>query len=331
MDPGRYAIRAFEPADYSAEARLAELSDPGYAPTEAMIRHWDEAQDAEPGRVRRKLVAVDRSTGTVMGFGEFSHTSFNFHPDKYWLEVMVDPSVRRQGIGAELYRHLEDEVLTRNPICLWGGARADQASAVRFYTQRGYRTRRELWRSRLDVATADLTVLPDRTGELSRSGVRFTTLAEEGAEDPEVQRRVYDLSHAASADVPRLGEYTPVSFEQYLAIELRNPLTQPESFFLAAVGDRYVGLSVLDREPAHPGTLHVGFTGTHPEFRGRGIAIELKRRAVTYAREHGIESLITNNDSLNRPIWSINERLGFRRLVTWLMGEKPARPAARPL
>jgi len=331
VDDDRYSVRPFVTTDYAAEARLDELSDPGSGRTAEELRHWQEAEAAVPGHFSSKLVVEERRSGGVVAYGDLAHTSFNFHPRKYWISATVDPAFQRQGIGTELYSRLEREAIQREAICLWGSVREDDARGVRFFERHGFSLLRKTWRSRLTVAEANRSALPDRSRALTDQGIRITTLAAEGGERPEVRHRVYELSRPASKDVPRLGEYVPVSFEQYVQIEFDHPAALPEAFFLAGRGDGYVGMTVLERELAHPDTLHVGFTGTHPDFRGRGIASELKRRAVEYARGRGARFLVTHNDSLNRPIWEINEKLGFQKMVTWLLGEKVMASTGTPL
>jgi len=87
-----------------------------------------------------------------------------------------------------------------------------------------------------------------------------------------------------------------------------------------------VAWSSLQRMRGLPDTLDIGFTGTLPEFRGRGIASELKRRAVVYARDHGYRYLVTGNDSLNPRIWAINQKLGFQKWSVLVQAEKLLRP-----
>jgi len=331
VDRALYSVRPFIEADYAAEARLDELNDPGFGRTAEQIRHWQEAEAGTPGRFRSKLAVEDRRSGGVVAYGDLAHTSFNYHPHKYSISATVDPAFQGHGIGTELYSLLERDARGRGAICLWATVRADDGPGVQFFERNGFRTLRTTWRSRLDLVTADRSALPDRSTALARQGLRFTTLAAEGGERAEVRRRLYELSRAASKDVPRVGDYTPVSFEQFVQIDIENPSTLPEAFFLAAHDSTYVGMTTLEREPARRDTFHVGFTATHPDFRGRGIASELKRRAVEYARDRGIRFLVTLNDSLNRPIWAINEKLGFRTVTTWLDGEKALDPRSTPL
>jgi len=331
VDNELFAVRPFVETDYEAEARLDAQTDPGFTRTAEEIRHWLETESATPGLHRTVLVVEERRSGAAVAYGELANTSFNFHPQKYWIAAVVDPAFQGRGIGSELYATLEREAVERRAICLWSSVRDDEALAVRFYEHRGFRTLRKTWRSRLDLATYNPSVLPDRSKELAEAGIRFTTLAAEGSGRAEVRRRAYELSRVASKDMPRLGEYTPISFEQFVQLEIEGPAALPEAFFIAVHGDRYVGHTTLDRELLRPDCLHVGFTGTHPDFRGRGVASELKRRALEYARGRGTRYLVTYNDSLNRPIWAINEKLGFRTLVTWLLGEKSLVPGGATL
>jgi mycothiol synthase len=331
VEETRFSVRPFGPADYEPMARLDERLDPGYALSAEQIQHWEAMETAAPGHISVKLAVEDRTSGGVVAYGHLAHASFNYHPQKFWIGVSVDPDFTGRGIATELYGRLEREARQRDALCLWSDAREDDPRAVRFFHRNGFVTLRSIWRSRLDVGAAHLEAVPDRSRALADQGIRLTTVAAEGFHDPGVRRRVFELSRVASADVPRVGEYTPVSYEQFVQIDLETPGGLPDGFFLAAHADRYIGMTVVQQELGHPDTLHVGFTGTLPEFRGRGVASALKRRAVEFARDRGFRYLVTNNDSLNRPIWAINEKLGFQKQATWLLGEKPLRPAAAPL
>jgi len=327
MDRNVYSVRSFVDPDYEAEARIDFEVDPEFAHTAEEIRHWTEAGAAVPGRLNLKFVVEDRSSNAVVAYGALQHSGSSYHPQKFWVGLGVEIAHRHQGIGKELYALLEREAVARSVLCLWSSARDDDTRSVRFLAQQGFVPRRKTWLSRLDVATANLGGVPDRSKALSDRGIRFSTVQEEGAADPQVRKGLYRLSTLAAADIPRLGEFTPVTFEEFAAFDLDGPGSIPEGTFVARKGSEFVGMSSLEREKARPDTLLVGFTGTHPEYRGLGIASELKRRAVVFARDRGYRYLVTANDSLNRPIWAINERLGFRQQVTWVQAEKTFAPA----
>ena len=322
MDRTKYAVRPFVDADFEAAARISTALEPRLPQSAAEIRHWDEVLATEPGRLNRKLAVEETSSREVVAWGSLTHTVFNYHPDKFWIQVDVLPVHQARGIGSEVYALLEREAVERRAVCLWASAREGDPPTERFLQRRGFTPVRKVWLSRLNLVDLDLSKFPDRSRELSEQGIRITTLAEEGAKRPEVRKRLYRLGQITSKDVPRLGDYTPVTFEEFIAVDVDGPKAIPEATFIAIHGDEYVAWSTLERELGSPDSIGVGFTGTLPQFRGRGIASELKRRAVEYARAHGYQSLITGNDSSNKPIGAINEKLGFRPEIVWVNSEK---------
>lgn len=309
MNEATYRLRAFDPSDYPEEARIWTLLDPGVVYSVEELRHQD-ATFSVPPLVHRKVVAEERSRQKPVGFAYLLSDPESFDPQTFWVDVGVDPEHQGRGLGRALAAAMTLEAEQRSARRLWAGARVDQPRGVRFLTLQGYSERRRSWRSRLDLATA--ADLPDRTEELARQGISFTTLAHEDLADPRVVRDLYELAVAASADEPRLGPYTPITLEQFVEMDLRSPTFLPDAYFLARKDGRFVAMCALRRAAGESTTLHQSFTGTRRELRGRGIATELKRRAVEYAREHGIQSIRTGNDSLNQPMLAINRKLGFR-------------------
>ena len=325
MEPGPYSIRPFAESDYEAVARLNSIYMPELPETAEDSRRWAEIVAKDPRRIMRKFVAEEVGSGSLVAWGGLTHTLFNFHPDKYFVRVVVDPAHRRRGVGQEMYSLLEREAVRRNAICLWCDAREDDPRSLSFFEHQGYVPTRKIWSSRLDLAELDLSQVPDRSESLLESGIRITTFAAEGADRIEVRRRLFELGRMTSADVPRLGDYSPVTFEEFVAIDLAGPNVLPDAIFIACDREEYVAWSTLWRAQGRPDSLDIGFTGTRREYRGRGIAAQLKRRAVIYARDHGYRFMVTGNDSLNPAIWSINQRLGFRRELVLVQAEKKLR------
>lgn len=322
MDLSAYSVRPFVDADYEVDAFLERELDPGSAHSAEEIRHWDETSAAVPGRLLYRLAVDHRGSGTTVALGSLHNLGSSHHPRKFWVRVVVAKAHRGRGVGRELYRLVEQEAVSRHVLCLWSAAREDDAAALGFLERRGFVPVRTQWSSRLDFATTKPSPLPDRSGKLLEAGIRITTVAAEGYSRPEVRQRLYELEVLTGADVPRVGEYTPYTFEEFLAFDYQGPGAIPDGIFLACRGDEYVGVSSLERQQAQPDTLLVGYTGVHPDWRGRGVASELKRRAVEYARTLGYRFLLTYNDSLNPAILAINTRLGFRRDDGWITKEK---------
>ena len=262
------------------------------------------------------------SNRVAVGFGGVWTDLDVQDPSRLWVDVEVDPDHQGRGIGRALAEQAEREARGTGSVAVLAQARSDRPRDLEFLFRRGFEERRRNRQSRLELPAPGYPNFPRRADELARDGVEFTTLADEGPERIEVRRQVHTLMNAALEDEPRLGAYTPSTYEQFVEWNIDAPGFLPDAFFLARVGDRYVGISNLELLPAEPGVLHQVFTGTVPEFRGRGIASELKRLTVEYGQDHGFRSIRTSNDSLNHPMWAINEKLGYQREVPRVMGEK---------
>lgn len=61
-----------------------------------------------------------------------------------------------------------------------------------------------------------------------------------------------------------------------------------------------------------------GMRGVRRAWRGRGIAIALKRAQIAAAQAAGLRELRTTTAFGNAPMLHVNERLGYRRGVAWV-------------
>ena len=313
MDSKRYFLRPFEEADYEPLARLQSLRVPELRSTAEEEREWDRTLEVSR-LLHEKWSVEERETGAVVGVAALFQLPYSCPPHKFWVSLLVDPDHTSRGIGRALASLLDAEATAHGAVCFWTSLRKDDARSLRFAAQQGFVELRTTWMSVLDLSKADSSPFEDRSDRFEREGIRITTLAREGPDRSEVRHRLFDLWVETGRDVPRMGEYTPMTFEQFAA-DMDRPGLNPEAFFLACHGDSYIASSHLERDLAESDTLMVGYTGTRSAFRGRGLAVELKRRTVEYARQHGFRFLKTFNDSLNDPIWRINEKMGFRRTV----------------
>ncbi len=319
MVPPAYHIRPFEPKDYSREADVHAAVEPERKFSAAEIRHFDEKVFAPP-LTNFKLVSEDPATGLAVAFGYLHSDVESSDPSCLWVDVVVDPRHQQRGIGRALADALGARARQLGAQRLWAAVRTSDHRAVRFLALQGFSERARTWRSRLELAEAALP--PNRTRELSDEGFTFTTLDQEDTRDPRLLRELHELTTTVTADEPRLGTYTPVTFDQFLERDLRGPGCLMDAFFLARKGDRLVGLSALWRAEGEPGVLLQAFTGTRREVRGKGVATELKRRAVEYGRAHAFRAIRTGNDSRNEPMLAINRKLGFKPEAVRIIAEK---------
>ena len=87
---------------------------------------------------------------------------------------------------------------------------------------------------------------------------------------------------------------------------------QPEGQLLAADGERWVGLVAVSVDGDR---AFNAFTGVDEAYRRRGIALALTLLGIRYARQHNATYLQVCNDSRNVPMFSLQSRLGYHRIV----------------
>ena len=313
MDEHRLHVRPYRETDAAALAALCTAVHPEHPVSVASIAQWTQVDQRDGRRMPRWLVE-ERETGEIVATGGLLRNPFADAPDRPDLYVEVLPTRRRRGIGAHLFDHVLAAARAEGARGLRAAFRTEPPGGLEFALARGFREVRRSWISQLEPATVDTSERPALVARLARDGIGLTTLEEEGPEDASVRHRLHDLDVVAGADVPRAGSFTPISFEDFQRLQLTGPGFLPAAWALAKVGDRYVGMSTALREVADPATLYQGFTGTRPEYRGRGVARALKLAVIEYARREGYRRIETTNDSTNERMWGLNRALGFRKI-----------------
>ena len=321
VEPADVGLREFEDRDYARLAEIEAAIDPESAASAELLRERDSID--EP-RIRVRRFAAETPTGLLVGAGRVMNIWFNFHPRKYVVHIRVDPAWQRRGVGSTLLGRLLAELHEWNAALVRTETRESSAAAITFLEHRGFNEWRRLWTSVLDIAGARTDSLREADRRVAASGITVTTYA------AEQRRRGHALAHDVwqledfifRADRNNASEGEGMSFERFVATELDFSEALPDAHFLAFAGDQLVGVSRLARDGDRPGTLGQAFTGTHPEFRVRGIAQALKLRTIEYAQAHGYREIRTTNDSTNDPMLHINAAIGFRRGPAILVFER---------
>lgn len=313
-------LREFAPADYAGYIALSNRCYPDYPWSMEEARHRDDTWDHAKYFIRRIVAEVD---GRIAGSGELSHARWNFRPDKYWINVKVDPDHRRSGQGSVLYDALERTARERGATALLTSVKESLAEGVRFAERRGFVEVKRDWESRLDLAAFDFGAFAGAPQRVAEQGIAITTLAAEIARDSGTLRRAYELDTDCSRDVPSVDPFTPLPFEEWKAQLIDTPGALPEAWFIAVGPDgRYLGVSNMFKSLEDPSFIWQGLTGVRREARGRGIAIALKLETVRYAKEAGLGHIKTWNDVHNRPMLRVNEALGFAKQPVWIVYQK---------
>ena len=309
-------IRELERDDASAVVKLALELNPHQVLTERGLLHEIELP---PRRERRRdWVAV--MDGEVVGHAQAGFEWAVPTPGKGRLWLSVAHEHRGRGIGSALFDAAVGYLHAEGAWRVESFVPGDPAGG-RFLTKRGFSQTGRNRVSGLDVretAVADVVV----------PGFRLATLGE-------TRDRAHEL-HAicveGEIDMPSDEPETEVDFESWCREEFDYPDISDEGSFVVLEGERPVSLAFVAVDPER-GLGYNSMTSTLRSHRRRGLALLAKAAAVRWAREAGLERLITENDVGNVGMLAINDRLGYEPLyveeyfVRLEGGETPARLA----
>jgi GNAT superfamily N-acetyltransferase len=212
-----------------------------------------------------------------------------------WVGVARD--ARGRGLGAELAARAE--VTLREAGHAEAVAWTDDDGGAGFAERLGFEEvrRKPVSVLRLDGATLPPLVVPD--------GVRLAPLVDLA----DRLRELHALAMAAHADDPADPLDSEQSFEDWLRDDLGVPDLDFHGSVVAVVDGRLAALAFV----ASDGSARAEneFTGTHPDFRGRGLATLVKLSTLHWAHARGIKEIWTGNDSENAPMLAINHKLGY--------------------
>jgi GNAT superfamily N-acetyltransferase len=213
--------------------------------------------------------------------------------------VGVDASARRSGIGAELLERVEDRLRSSGELAAEGWS--DDGAGAGFAAARGYRRAREKPVS-VRLLAGDVELPPLELPE----GVALHPLRDVADRLPELHR----LAVACYADEPTgspPGEEMP--FERWLEEDLGVPTIDPVGSVVAEADGKLVAYGIVMTDGA--GRAENDFTGTHPDYRNRGLARLVKLASLHWARANGVREIWTGNDAENAPMLAVNRRLGY--------------------
>lgn len=264
--------------------------------------------DQLEGSIRRYAVAADPN-GTIHGYSRITRTPWRA-PGWFELLIAVAPEQRRHGIGAALY----DEALPT--LAAYGATLLDveisdrSDDGVRFAQQRGFTITQHFVANELDVATADHALLQAAIDRVTDTGIRLFTFADVQRQ-PDARDRLYELNRRLAPDLPGNDDSFP-SLEEYVHEIIEADWFRAESQFIAADGDRWIGLVGVGFGP-EPDMMQHHFSAVDRAYRGRGIGQALKAQSILLARQRGVRLIITGNDATNTAILEVNRKLGYQQ------------------
>ena len=289
-------IRPFEAEDAELALPLFRRLIAGEVHTAAAIRHFVEAQPARAG-MRAWTATLD---GEVVGWAN-ARLRWSIAADDVaggWVGVL--PEHRHRGVGSALQRLAEEHARSLGAGHLTSFTFERDDDGRRFARNRGYREGRREQYWELDVASAAVR------NEPAPAGAEIVTLA--SVIDRE--RELFDLFDSAHSDMPGDETWT-LDFEEWRVEALGDPTLDHDASAVVLVDGRPASFAWIntDREG---GIGENEMTGTHRDFRRRGLARLAKETSIRRAADLGIHTLYTSNETTNTDMLALNEHLGYR-------------------
>ncbi len=266
---------------------------------------------------------VAEQGGALVGYAQLFQIPWLREPGRCWLNLRVDPSYGRRGIGGQLYQSLLADLHALGAATAWIGAHESAPEVAAALERRGFRELLRSWPFVLDTRGFELARFQQAIDRVAARGITITTLADERERDPDCLAKLYELHTAINREIPLPGHAHPdpglAWFERYC---YGGPLALPEAYFIAKDGARYAGESSLERLDSWPDELHQKTTGVHGDYRGYGIAVALKLATIAYAQQQGYARIWTAVESNNPSMLAINAKLGFVQEPGMIVFEK---------
>jgi GNAT superfamily N-acetyltransferase len=282
-------IRPTDPErDAAALVELARETEPF---TPMTVASWLHRETSVP-EAAELLALVAEVEGEVVG-ESYAMREWWHSGDAVQVFVAVREHARRRGVGTALYDaamvHAERLAPSR-----YASKLVETPAGMAFAHARGFAEVRAERYSAVD---------PREIREQPAAKLRPAS---------EVDARVlHHIDETSMLSMPSLEPYEPTPFEQWKSFVLERPLLQAEGSFVTYADGEPAAMSLLTADLETGRGVNM-YTGTLPEFRGRGLALAAKLGVLNWAAEHGITVIYTTNDETNAPMLAINDRLGYR-------------------
>jgi RimJ/RimL family protein N-acetyltransferase len=237
----------------------------------------------------RLLAEVD---GEVVGSGVAGPSDF---PGAVYLAPRVPPVHRRRGYGTELLRALLEHAVT--PEREVAVAYVDDHGSLAFAERFGFQEFDRQVEQVRPVGPADAA--PVRVPD----GVEIVTVKQR----PELWAVAYEAVGQQAFQDMALVTPISVSLEQWEQIWI----SDPDAMFVALADGDVIGTAGLILDSDQPHRAENALTVVRRDWRGRGVALALKRKALAWAAEHDITEVYTWTQRGNDDMRKLNERLDY--------------------
>ncbi|MCY3411933.1 MAG: GNAT family N-acetyltransferase [Candidatus Heimdallarchaeota archaeon] len=235
----------------------------------------------------------------AMGYGMIQMKITEDHiPRECYAFIFVSMQYRRRGIGSALFAQMRTTLDTSwvdKLFCF-----TDDAASVTFAETMGGKLTGSAYHYRLHMDKFQPVPL-DKDLEIQLF------------EDPELEvyERIIDLYNLAKQDEPSMMTYSAIS-----APSLKDMLSRYARSTIVAIAimdNQVIALTELMMSHNQDHAIYQRFSGTHPDYRGRGICSQLKSQAISYVKQRhpDITRIETTMDHENISMKRVNAKLGF--------------------
>ncbi len=307
LDQFEIVVREAVEDDYGDLAAIYNSVEPVESTTAESIAKSDRKRSPKC----RFLRIVAQKDDSVIGFGSYSQFLEECEQKVFHIVVQVLPEWRNLGVGTVLLNILIDAVNELNPSIIKSWTYGECPAGIHMLEKRGFRENLRVRASRLDLAAFDMSPYRNIRDTVRQKGIDIKTL-EELIQDPERDRKLYDLARELLQDVPGCEDSDFVDFEAFVRDELGPHESSRDTYYIALHGSTYIGECILSPVPLGT-TIRLNMTGVKREYRRQKVALALKLQAIASAKENGFQYMTTRNEVANTAILAINTRLGFER------------------
>lgn len=277
-------------------------------PEDPVLKQYFWAHPRAEWRTARFIAELDGEPVALLGW---THAPWDQLPDRNsYVEVYLDRAKLAVELAASLYERVATEAQADGALVLEVQVVEDETEMIEALGRSGYehdRTER-VWE--LDLAKHGPRLVAEARAakaEAQGAGMEMLTLAD--WPDPDSLRKLHALAELTRRDVPTSFPIPAQPYENFVE-RMNTPDRRRDRVWVATDAGNPVALSFL-RFPPVRGQVWTGYTCTHPDYRGRGLARGVKLQTLAQAAELGIPSVLTDNDSENAPMLHINETLGY--------------------
>ena len=277
-------IRDFTDDDVDWAVGFLHDWDPGLP-----LETWRRIVTGEAAPMRRAIVV--EVGGERVGLGGVNDPEGLPYP---LISVVVDAGLRGRGIGAAMYAELLPLV-----------AQADAGAGMPDHDEHSLAIARhwgfEVLGHGID-SVLDLDVRPPDPVLPDGVEVRIVAGADVGASGLGVDAFLVEVGDFPEAEI--YGSRLTNDILLQMAPDLVWLLLVDEEGILA-------GSSLM---PTEDGPWYIGFTGTAPRARGRGLARAAKQAAHRYAFDSGARAIRTTNEERNERMRALNASMGYAKV-----------------